>query len=198
MRKHSLSDSMEANEQTTVEREGPATAEALQIAVTGASGMVGSRLAPSLRRAGHAVTELVRREARETEVRWEPQREFEASALDGVDAVVHLAGENIASSRWNQRVKREIRDSRVLGTQSLCRGLANMVTPPKVLVCASAIGFYGDRGQELLDEQSAPGEGFLAHVVLDWEAATQPARDRGIRVVNLRFGVILDAARRFP
>jgi uncharacterized protein (TIGR01777 family) len=123
---------------------------------------------------------------------WNPQAErFDASPLDGVDAVVHLAGENIAASRWNARVKQRLRDSRVAATRRLCEGLAEMSSRPKVLVCASAIGFYGDRGDELLDEESRPGSGFLADLAQDWECATAPAAEAGIRVVNLRFGVIL-------
>ncbi len=164
----------------------------MQIAITGSSGLVGSTLIPLLTTGGHAVTRLVRREAGEGEVTWDPQAEtFDASPLDGVDAVVHLAGENIAASRWNARVKQRLRDSRVAATRRLCEGLAKMSSRPKVLVCASAIGFYGDRGDERLDEQSQPGSSFLAELVRDWEAATKPAADAGIRVVNLRFGVIL-------
>jgi uncharacterized protein (TIGR01777 family) len=107
------------------------------------------------------------------------------------DAVVHLAGEPIAGGRWNAARKRRIRDSRIEGTRSLCRTLAEQVPPPSVLVCASAIGFYGNRGDQLLDEGSAPGEGFLAEVVQSWEQAAGPAIQRGIRVAFLRFGMIL-------
>lgn len=164
----------------------------MQIAITGSSGLVGSTLVPLLTTGGHAVTRLVRQDAGEGDVAWNPQAEmFDASPLDGIDAVVHLAGENIAKSRWNARVKQRIRDSRVVATRRLCEGLAKMSTRPKVLVCASAIGFYGDRGDELLDEDSQAGSSFLAELVRDWEAATEPAAEAGIRVVNLRFGVIL-------
>ncbi len=163
----------------------------LHVAVTGASGLVGSTLVPLLTTGGHQVTRLVRGNPSEGEVAWNPHETFDASSLDGVDAVVHLAGENIAASRWSPQVKQRIYDSRVQGTRALCESLAAMNAPPKVLVCASAIGIYGDRGDEELDETSAPGTGFLADVARDWEAATQPAREAGIRVVHLRFGVIL-------
>lgn len=164
----------------------------MHVAVTGATGLVGRELTPLLTTGGHEVTRLVRREAGEGEVRWDPQADtFSADALDGVEAVVHLAGKNIASNRWNAKVKAEIRDSRVGPTRALCEGLARMQNPPKTLVCASAIGFYGNRGDETLDESSAAGEGYLPEVCQQWEAATQPASEAGIRVVNLRFGVIL-------
>jgi len=164
----------------------------MHIAVTGASGLVGSELVPLLTTGGHDVTALVRGEASEGEVSWDPQADsFDASSLDGVDAVVHLAGENIAGRRWTDAMKQRIRDSRVDGTRVLCEGLARMKSPPKVLVAASAIGFYGNRGDGLLDESSQPGEGFLSEVCEEWEAATQPAKDAGIRVVNLRIGVVL-------
>ena len=167
-------------------------AETMHIAITGASGLVGSTLCPLLTTGGHQITRLVRREANEGEVTWDPQAEsFDASPLEGIDAVVHLAGENIGKSRWTAKLKQRLRDSRVIGTRKLCEGLARMAAPPKVLVCASAIGFYGDRGDEKLDEESRPGNSFLSELVKDWEAATQPAADAGIRVVNLRFGVIL-------
>ena len=164
----------------------------MNVDITGSSGLVGSTLVPMLTTGGHHVTKLVRSDAGEFDVEWDPQADtFDAAALDGVDAVVHLAGENIAAARWNANVKEKIRSSRVNGTRVLCEGLAKMPTPPKVLVCASAIGFYGDRGDELLTEESAAGSGFLAEVAQEWEAATAPAREAGIRVVHLRFGVIL-------
>jgi uncharacterized protein (TIGR01777 family) len=166
--------------------------EAMNIAVTGASGLVGSTLVPLLTTGGHTVTTLVRRKAAKSEVSWDPNAEsFDASPLDGIDAVVHLAGENIAAARWSAKVKEKIRNSRVQGTRVLCEALAKMQSPPKVLVCASAIGFYGHRGSEELTEESSAGIGFLADVAREWEEATQSARDAGIRVVNLRFGVIL-------
>ena len=163
------------------------------VAVTGASGLVGSALLPLLAAGGHRVTRCVRRGAKEGEVTWDPQTGLDTAALGGVDALVHLAGENIAAGRWTAAVKERIRTSRVQGTRTLCEGLARMQPLPKVLVCASAIGYYGNRGDEELSEQSPGGGGFLADVVRDWEAAAQPARDAGIRVVNVRFGVILSA-----
>ncbi|HET6880904.1 MAG TPA: TIGR01777 family oxidoreductase [Pirellulales bacterium] len=163
----------------------------LHVAVTGASGLVGSTLVPMLTSGGHQVTRLVRRPAREGEVTWDPHAGFATAALDGVQAVVHLAGENIAAGRWTASVKQRILNSRVEGTSVLCEGLAKMPVRPRALVCASAIGFYRDRGDEELTEASTSGSGFLAEVARAWEAATQPARDAGIRVVNLRFGVIL-------
>ena len=163
----------------------------LHVAVSGASGLVGTTLVPMLTTGGHVVTKLIRRKSSEGEATWDPQTKFDASSLNGIDAVVHLAGENIAASRWSPKVKEKISVSRVRGTRILCQGLAKMKTPPKVLVCASAIGFYGDRGDEYLNEESAAGSGFLADVAKQWEAATQPVRDAGVRVVNLRFGMIL-------
>ncbi len=164
----------------------------MKVALTGATGLVGSSLVPLLTTGGHSVVRLVRREAGEGEVTWDPQAEkFDASPLTGVDAVVHLAGENIAGARWNKKVKQRLRDSRIGATRALCDGLARMATPPKVLVCASAIGIYGDRGDEPLDEGSSAGTSFLAKLCEEWEAATQPVTEAGVRVVNLRFGVIL-------
>lgn len=164
----------------------------MNVAITGSSGLVGSSLVPLLTTGGHSVTKLVRRSPDDGEVKWDPQADsFDASSLDGIDAVVHLAGENIAGARWNPKVKQRLRDSRVPATRTLCEGLARMDKPPKIVVCASAIGFYGNRGDEVLDEESEVGSTFLAQLVKDWEEATRPATDAGIRVVNLRFGVIL-------
>jgi len=117
--------------------------------------------------------------------------EAQVGRLDGIDAVIHLAGKSIADNRWSERVKRQIADSRVLPTRQLCESLARLPHPPKTLLCASAIGIYGDRGEEILDESSAAGEDFLAQVATDWERACQPAIDAGIRVAHLRFGIVL-------
>ena len=163
----------------------------MHIAVTGAKGLVGSALLPELTASGHRVTRLVRQRSGAGEATWNPTASFDLSALDGIEGVVHLAGESIASARWNTAVKDRIRSSRVQGTRYLCEALAQMRTPPKVLVSASAIGYYGNRGDEILNEESAAGTDFLAEIARDWEAATAAARDAGIRVVNLRFGVIL-------
>ena len=166
----------------------------LRIAVTGASGLVGSALTAFLRGGGHEVVRLVRREPREGEVRWDPSSGVaDRAGLEGLDAVVHLAGENIASGRWNAARKESIRRSRVEGTRVLSECLASLNSPPGVLVSASAIGYYGNRGDETVDEASAPGEGFLADVCREWEAAAEAARHAGIRVVHLRIGVVMAA-----
>jgi uncharacterized protein (TIGR01777 family) len=131
----------------------------------------------------------------EPTVRWDPiLGTIDQAGLEGHDAVVHLAGENIAGGRWNDRQKKAIRDSRLHGTQLVCDALSKLRNPPKTLVCASAVGFYGDRGDEILDEKCSVGAGFLAEVCRDWEAATESVRLRGMRVVNLRFGMVLSPA----
>lgn len=164
----------------------------LHVAVTGSHGLVGSSLVALLEGGGHRVTRLVRGQAAEGEIAWDPLAgQLDPGALAGVDAVVHLAGENIASGRWTAERKQRILESRVAGTQTISRAMAAAEPRPRVLVSASAIGYYGDRGDELLDETSPPGDGFLADVVQQWEAATGPAAEAGIRVVPLRFGMIL-------
>jgi uncharacterized protein len=168
----------------------------MNILVTGASGLIGSALVSNLGAAGHDVTRLVRSQPKSGEKagHWDPMAgTIDMSGLQGVEAVVHLAGENIAE-RWTAAKKAKIRASRVQGTQVLCEALTRLAPLPKVLVSASAIGYYGDRGAEVLTEDSAPGSGFLAEVCRAWEAATEPAQQRGIRVVRLRFGVVLSAA----
>lgn len=166
----------------------------LRVLVTGSTGFVGSALVPFLVAGGHRVVRLVRTLPRrgKGEIQWGPEAGFiDAARLEGLDGVVHLAGENIATGRWTAEKKALIRDSRVDGTRLLCDALAGLKQPPKVLVCASAIGYYGDRGDELLTEESAPGTGFLAEVCREWEAATQSTEQKGIRVVRLRFGMVL-------
>lgn len=168
----------------------------MRVAITGCTGLVGSGVVASLSAAGHEVVRLVRRPPApgEKAVRWDPEKgEIDAAGLEGLDAVVHLAGENIASGRWNAARKAAIRDSRVNGTRLLCGALAGLARPPKTLVCASAIGFYGDRGAEVLTEESPPGAGFLPEVCREWEAASGPAARKGIRVVLLRIGVVLSS-----
>jgi uncharacterized protein (TIGR01777 family) len=168
---------------------------AMKVLVSGPHGLIGSALLQFLASEGDGVVGLTRSKPAENEITWDPVAgKLDWQQLTAIDAVVHLAGENIASGRWTEKVKNRIRDSRVKGTTLLCRQLAELPTPPKVLVAASAIGIYGDRGDEQLDENSAPGTGFLAEVCREWEGATEPARARGIRVVNLRFGVVLSSA----
>jgi uncharacterized protein len=164
------------------------------ILVSGSSGLVGSALIPVLTAGGHEIRRLVRTPvpANGQTVHWNPDVGIiHTGGLEGLDAVVHLAGESIASGRWNDDKKARIRDSRVKGTRFLCETLAKAARRPAVLVCASAVGYYGSRGDEFLTEESAPGSGFLAEVCRDWEEATETAGRAGIRVVNLRFGVIL-------
>jgi uncharacterized protein (TIGR01777 family) len=167
----------------------------MKILVSGSHGLVGKALIDSLTTDGHEVLKLVRR-ARSfgaPEVEWHPnQGQIDAEHLEGFDVVVHLAGESIASGRWTDNKKRAIRESRVKGTSLLSEALTRLSRPPSVFLCASAIGYYGNRGDELLTEQSAPGEDFLSSVCIEWENATKPATEKGIRTINTRFGVILD------
>lgn len=160
-----------------------------RVAITGAGGLIGSALVPALQDAGWDVVPLSRA-PRPGAVVWDPHGYWDPSPLEGIEAVVHLAGETIAR-RWTVEQKRLIRDSRVHGTTSLCNALTTLSRRPSVLACASAVGYYGDRGDELLTEDSSRGDCFLADVVNAWEAAAQPARDGGIRVVSLRMGMVL-------
>lgn len=167
----------------------------MNILVSGSTGLIGSALVRSLRIADHRVAALVRGKPDAPDVQWDPHRgTIDAARLDGFDAVVHLAGENIAKGLWTGAKKDRIRSSRVDGTRLLCRTLARTPRPPRTLICASAIGYYGDRGDEVLSEDSAAGNDFLANVCREWEAAADAARDAGIRVVHLRIGVVLDPA----
>lgn len=166
----------------------------MRIVVSGASGLVGSALTLSLEAQGEEVYRLVRRGPAPgaREITWDPAHgEILTSALEGMDAVVHLSGDNISEGSWTEEKKDRIYRSRVDSTRFLCDVLTRLERPPKVWVCASAIGYYGSRGDQELDEDSAPGNGFLTKVCLDWEAAAQPAAAHGIRVVNLRIGVVL-------
>ncbi|MGH7896474.1 MAG: TIGR01777 family oxidoreductase [Candidatus Binatia bacterium] len=165
----------------------------MHILVSGSSGLIGGELTRRLERGGHSVTRLIRRApAGGHEVFWDPKAgRLEPSALKGVDAVIHLAGENVAAGRWSSQRKGEIRESRVASTRILAERLSALDAPPGVLIAASAIGFYGDSGEAERTESSGAGSGFLAEVCRAWEAACEPASRRGIRVANLRFGLVV-------
>ncbi len=168
--------------------------EAGRVAITGASGLIGTALRAHLAERGYTVLPFVRGGGASPTgaIRWDPARgELDAEALEGVDAVVHLAGESVAEGRWTPARKARIRGSRVDGTGLLARAIAARRAGPRVLVSASAVGFYGDTGEREVDESAARGEGFLAEVCEAWEAAAQPARDAGVRVVHPRIGVVL-------
>lgn len=168
----------------------------MNILITGSTGLVGSNLSRSLSQKGHTTTHLVRKKpVSKNQVYWDPALAvLDSGRLEGLDAVVHLAGESITGGRWTADKKRRILESRVRGTRLLSEGLAGLSARPRVLVSASAIGFYGDRGDELLDESCKSGTGFLAEVCRQWEKETEPAAAAGIRVVNLRIGIVLSGA----
>jgi len=165
----------------------------VNILVSGSSGLVGSSLVVQLSSKGQTVKTLVRREPKHpSEIRWNPPQSGPTpEQLQGIDAVIHLAGEGIATGRWTPKKKQAIMESRMLGTKILSDAISRMPVPPKVMISASAIGYYGDRGAEVLKEDSWPGRGFLPEVCQAWEAATVPVVKKGIRVVQLRFGIIL-------
>ncbi len=167
----------------------------MKFIITGSTGLVGTALVSLLESEGHQVSRLVRGKPRAgtSEIEWHPNQNsvINREALEGHDAAIHLAGESVAEGRWTPEKKRRIRESRVKGTSLLAATLGQLKRPPRVLASASAIGFYGDRGDEVLDEASAPGNGFLADVCREWEAATASAEAAGIRVAHLRFGVVL-------
>jgi len=165
----------------------------MKIVVSGSTGLIGSALTKALFRRDHDVVPLLRRRPAPGEhaIAWDPERAtVDRAGLEGADAVIHLAGENVFG-RWSPAKKQRIYDSRVKGTRLLCDALAGLRRPPTTLLAASAIGYYGDRGDEPVTEESAPGEDFLAHVARDWEAATAAATRAGIRVINMRNGVVL-------
>jgi uncharacterized protein (TIGR01777 family) len=167
----------------------------MRVAITGASGLIGSALAGSLRDDGHEVVRLVRSPAQAQAadaVAWDPTAgTIDRAGLEGVDGVVHLAGAGVGDKRWTDARKREVLESRTRGTGLLAQALTELDTPPSVLVSGSAIGFYGDRGDEELTEAKPPGGGFLANLVIAWEQAAQPAREAGIRTVLARTGIVL-------
>jgi len=168
-------------------------AESKRVAITGSSGLIGTALTTSLRADGHQVVRMLRQGAHSdgSALHWDPANgEIDAGGLEGIDAVIHLAGAGIGDQRWTDDRKKEILVSRVLSTSLLARTLASMKAPPKVLLSGSAIGLYGDRGDEVCTESTAAGAGFLPDVCRAWEAATQPAETAGIRVVHLRTGLV--------
>jgi len=165
-----------------------------KVLVSGSSGLVGSALLPRLAANGWQITRLIRRfPAGAGQISWDPSQSTPPESVSGSDAVIHLAGETIAE-RWTEPKKQAIRDSRVLGTKNISEALAQAAKPPALLVAASAIGYYGDRGDEVLNEESAAGQGFLAEVCREWEAATQAAAKAGIRTVLVRFGIVLSTS----
>lgn len=166
----------------------------MKVLVSGSSGLIGSAVVTQLKKDGHSVSRLVRSKSGlpEEQVLWNPTaRIIDSRGLEGFDAFIHLAGDPIAEGRWTQEKKAAIRDSRVKGTRLITEAVARLARPPKAFLCASAIGYYGDRGDELLTEESPPGTGFLPETGIQWEQACQPAADVGARVVNLRFGIVM-------
>ncbi|MER5544259.1 TIGR01777 family oxidoreductase [Streptomyces sp. NPDC002589] len=172
----------------------------MRVAITGSTGLIGSALTRSLLADGHQVVRLVRDRSAAASgdagasAHWDPVAgRVEPGALDGVDAVVHLAGAGVGDQRWTAAHKQEIHDSRVRGTDTIARACAASAAPPRVLVSASATGYYGDTGERTVDESESPGHDFLSRVCVDWEAAADPARQAGIRVVHPRTGLVVSA-----
>lgn len=177
----------------------------MKVAISGASGLIGSALAKSLIAQGHEVLTLVRRPTTAAnEVSWDPVAgTIDTAKLAGIDAMVHLAGAGVGDKRWSDEYKREILESRVNGTHLIATTLAALDPKPQVFICGSAIGYYGDTGVQRVDESASAGAGFLADVVVAWEAACAPATDAGIRTVNIRTGLVVSKnggawARLFP
>lgn len=167
----------------------------MKILISGASGLVGKHLIPTFKAKGHSIYKLVRKTPQSAdEIQWDAMKGFsdeEQSNLEGFDAVVHLAGDNVASENWSEEKKRKIRESRTIGTKVLIDALRKCENPPKTLISASAIGFYGDRKDEILTEDSAKGVGFFPEVCEEWEQEAQKATEFGVRVINPRIGIVL-------
>jgi uncharacterized protein len=164
----------------------------MDVVVTGSSGLIGTALKGALANVGHRMVPMVRSQPSGDAIHWDPERgEIDAAGLEGVGAVVHLAGEGIGARRWNEAHKAKVKESRTWGTSLLAETLAKLNKAPKVLVSGSAVGYYGDRGDEVLTESSRPGSDFLADVCTAWEGATAPAKDAGIRVAHTRTGIVL-------
>lgn len=163
----------------------------MKVAITGSRGLIGSAVAADLAAAGHGIVRLVRAAPREGEVRWDPATPADLSALEGAGAVIHLAGENVGAGRWTPARRAAIRASRIEGTRNFVAGLLRLRAPPRVLLAASAIGWYGDRGDAPLDETAPAGATFFGRLVADWEAELAPAHAAGIRTAAMRFGIVL-------
>src|SRR5215210_3739481 len=172
-------------------RSGRRVRRSMDVLVSGATGLIGSTLVPELEAEGHRVRRLTRTPRSEGDIWWDPEGGAIDGDLAGTDAVVHLAGESIAEGRWTEEKKRRILESRKKGTRLLAEKIAALSEPPSVMVSVSATGYYGDRGNELLTEESESGDLFLSEVCREWEAAADPARGAGIRVVHPRLGIVL-------
>ncbi|HMK22429.1 MAG TPA: TIGR01777 family oxidoreductase, partial [Terriglobales bacterium] len=167
--------------------------DSARVLISGASGLLGGALVRTLQARGFGITRLMRgTPSSEDQIHWVPTRSIDPESVSGFDAVIHLAGESVAA-RWSETRKAKIRESRVTSTRNLTQALARASKRPSLLITASAIGYYGDRADEILNEKSVPGSGFLADVCREWEAANQPATDAGIRTVQLRTGVVLSS-----
>lgn len=167
----------------------------MKIAITGSTGLVGNSLVTFLEKKGHEIYRLVRNKKNlsQNHIFWNPEKnEIEKEKLEGLDVVIHLAGDSVASGRWTAAKKKSIRDSRVIGTQFLAQTISLLKKPPHTILSASAIGFYGNRGDEILTEESEPGSGFLTEVCLEWEKAWDAVLDKKIRLCFLRIGMVLD------
>ncbi len=190
MKKQTLNNNLDVQKQFSASKP-------LNILLSGSSGLIGSNLVSFLKTAGHKVVRMVRRKEQvdDDSVYWNPaDKKIDKEALENFAVVIHLAGENIASGRWTPAKKERLRQSRVEGTRLLSETLTQLNHPPDALICASALGFYGDRGDEILTEDSPPGKGFLSELCCEWEKATQPAAEKDIRTVNLRIGIVLTPA----